>query len=74
MKTALVWVLAMMSGGTQMEIKYSPPMANLADCQRLQQVQTNLAERMSKNWGVGVGVGSYFQSQCVQLNLVIEQK
>jgi hypothetical protein len=49
----LVWVLVSLGGRNDSEIVYSPPMADLESCQRLQKA----VERQ------------VFQSQCIQIRV-----
>jgi hypothetical protein len=54
MNTILVWVLITVGGYNGNEVSYSPPMADLESCQRLEKV---------------VREGKYNFTQCVQIRI-----
>lgn len=57
MNFILVWVLMSVGWGSHDVVYYSPPVATLEDCQRLQAAQSEMYTR-------------YMKSKCVQVRLV----
>ena len=56
MNTAMVWVLMTIAGYGGGEVVYSPPVADLASCQRMQQV-------FAKEYG------AYDNNRCVEIKI-----
>jgi hypothetical protein len=59
MNTILVWVLITVGGANSTQVTYSPPLADLESCQRVQKAAKELTG--------GERRGSY--SQCVQIQV-----